>query len=703
MENVERLTKTVLHIENLDCPVCAEALQSDIQKIKGVRFVLVDFVSQTITLEVDSETVLKKVVKTANNFEEVRVLDGDRYASKRKSCAKEWSQIFLSAALLIMGVLLLYLVDGKSARIVVYAAFALAYLCVGYPVLISTAKNVCRGRIFDENFLMTVASIGAFALGEYWEGVLVMLLYQLGELLQSIAVESSRNSVAKLMELKSESATIIVGGEYKQVKPEEIQIGDILLVKVGEKAPVDGVLLTKRALLDTKSMTGEGELKEVLEGGEILSGTINAGGVYEMKATRVYMDSAVARVLDLVENVAASKAKPEKFIAKFARIYTPVVCLCALILATLAPLVNGWVNGYAFEFVRVERWVRSALTFLVVSCPCALVISVPLTYFSGIGACAKAGVLVKGATYLDVLARAKNIAFDKTGTLTEGNFTVCGVDCADGNEQELLAIAAAVERESAHPIAKAFENCKTSYKATDVMECAGQGLIAKIDGKEVLVGKEELLFEYGVSVIKKEDSAYTQIFVARDKKYLGAIYVGDKIKTEAKAVLNELKVLGFERRVMLTGDNHERAEKIAKEIGMSEVSAELLPDEKLKKTEQFKQNGGFIYVGDGINDAPVMMAADCAVSMGKLGSAAAIEASDLVLISDRLNGLPKTIKTARKTRRIVMQNVVFSIVMKGAFMALGALGVFPLWLAVFADVGVMLLAVLNSFRVRNQS
>ena len=701
MENVE---KTVLHIENLDCPVCAEALQSDIQKIKGVRFVLVDFVSQTITVQTDSESVLKKVVKTANSFEEVRVLDGSRYATKRKSRVKEWLQIFISAAFLIAGVLLLRFWEEKGAEIAAYTTFALAYVCVGYPVLVSTAKNLCKGRIFDENFLMTVASIGAVALGEFWESVLVMLLYQLGELLQSIAVESSRNSVVKLMELKSESANLIVDGEYRSVKPEEIQIGDRLLVKAGEKAPVDGILLTQKALLDTKSMTGEGKFREVFEGEEILSGTINAGGVYEMKATRAYADSAVARVLDMVENVAASKAKPEKFIAKFARIYTPVVCLCALLLGALAPLVDGWINGYAFEFLRIERWVRSALTFLVVSCPCALVISVPLTYFSGIGACAKAGVLVKGATYLDTLARVKNIAFDKTGTLTEGNFTVCGVTCVDSNKQELLAIATAVERESAHPIAKAFESCSTPYKATDAVECAGKGLIAKIDGKQVLVGSKELLAERGVfvDVANEEGSAYTKIFVACGGRYLGAIYVGDKIKAEAKTVLEDLERLGFKRRAMLTGDRKERAEKIASEIGVSELSAELLPDEKLQKAEEFKENGGLIYVGDGINDAPVMTLADCAVSMGKLGSAAAIEASDLVLISDRLSALPKAVRIARKTRKIVLQNVVFSIVMKGAFMTLGALGILPLGLAVFADVGVMLLAVLNSFRVRNK-
>jgi Cd2+/Zn2+-exporting ATPase len=307
--------------------------------------------------------------------------------------------------------------------------------------------------------------------------------------------------------------------------------------------------------------------------------------------------------------------------------------------------------------------------------------------------------LVKGATYLDVLAHVKNIAFDKTGTLTEGDFTVCDVESME-SEQELLAIATAVERESAHPIAKACEKCNTSYKATDVVECAGKGLLAKIDGKEVVIGREDLLAERGI-VVEKKETVYTPIFVAYDKKYLGVIYVGDKIKTEAKAVLEELEKLGFARRAMLTGDKKERAEKIANEIGMSEVNAELLPDEKLKKAEELKNNGGFVYVGDGINDAPVMMAADCAVSMGKLGSAAAIEASDLVLISDRLSGLPKAVKTARKTRKIVMQNVVFSIIMKGAFMAFGALGVLPLWLAVFADVGVMLLAVLNSFRVRN--
>ena len=691
--------KKVLHIENLDCPVCAEALQADLQKIKGVTFVSVDYVTQTITLSVSDENAIARVIKKANAFEEVRVLDGGMYESKKDLRLKEWLLIGISTLFFIGGFLLEKLGVGTIAFVFRYVCYAIAYFTVGYPVLISTAKNIVKGRIFDENFLMTVASVGAIAIGETSESVLVMLLYQLGELLQSIAVGASRRSVTKLMELKSESATLLADGEQKIVKPEELQVGDTLLIKAGDRIPADGILISERATLDTKSLTGEAEPRVYKKGDEILSGCINVGGMYEMKVSRPYEDSAVNKILDMVENAAAGKAAPEKFITKFARVYTPIVCCLALALAIFAPLFHGLIVDKLFYFKDVARWVRSALTFLVISCPCALIISVPLTYFSGIGVCAKKGMLVKGATYLDVLAKTKVMAFDKTGTLTEGNFAVRSVNAVGATKEELLSLIAAVERGSTHPIAKAFSEVKTSYKVENLQEVAGEGLSAEVDGAKVLVGNEKLLQDKRIEPQKKE-SNYTVIHVAKDGKYLGYVEVGDGLRNEAKVAVAELKKLGIEELVILTGDNLSRANKMANEVGMVEVKAELLPGDKLKEAEKLKRKGILTYVGDGINDAPVMATADCAVSMGKLGSAAAVEASDLVLISDELTALPNAVKIARKTRLIVVQNILFSIVMKVAFMVLGILGILPLWLAVFADVGVMLLAVLNSFRVR---
>ena len=693
--------RTVLHIENLDCPVCAEALQEDLSKIKGVRDVLVDYVSQTITLDAESETAIAKVVEMANAFEEVRVLDGGRYALKEETHKKDWLRIGVSAFGLAMGLLFENLFKGQLlGKIASCIFYSFAYFIVGYPVLLSTAKNIKKGRIFDENFLMTVASIGAVAIGEISEAVLVMLLYELGELLQAIAVGSSRRSVTKLMELKSERATRLVNGVEESLSPEEVQVGDILIIKSGEKIPVDGILLSETALLDTKSLTGEAEYRTFQKGQEILSGTLNVGGRYEMKAIRPYEDSAVKKILDMVENASQGKAEPEKFITKFARYYTPIVCGLALLIALVAPFVDGLLTEQVFYFKDWARWLQSALTFLVISCPCALIISVPLTYFSGIGTCAKQGILVKGGTYLDTLSKVETIAFDKTGTLTEGNFNILAVHPASSIDgEELLAMTASVERGSAHPIAKAFEGIDSEYSMDEISEVAGQGLIAKWRGQTVLVGNDKLMNAHGVSFEKRE-SISTLVYVAKNGEYWGAIEIGDRIREETKSTLSDLKELGIEKLVMLTGDRKERAEKIANEVGMYAVNADLLPEDKWKIAEEYKKEGALMYVGDGINDAPVMAIADCAVSMGKLGSATAVEASDLVLISDDLSALPKAVKIARKTRAIVLENILFSIVMKLGFMILGVLGILPLWLAVFADVGVMLLAVLNSFRVR---
>ncbi len=696
----EKNGKRILRIENLDCPVCAEALEEDLSKIKGVKSVCVDYVTQTITVDTDSPQTLAQVIKKTNKFEQVRVLDGETHVQKSNHRIKEWLEIGVSAALFAIGFLFSWLNLGRLGIVIEYCCYAIAYLTVGYRVLIATSKNIIKGRIFDENFLMAVASIGALFLGEYREAVLVMLLYQIGEILQSIAVGSSRNSVSKLMELKSDYATVIENGIQKQREPEDLKAGDIVLIKAGDKIPADGILLGEFAILDTKSLTGESEPKQVEKGGELLSGCINVGGVYEMKVTRPYNESAVGKILDMVENATTGKAAPEKFITKFARIYTPVVCCLALAVVLFAPLLSGLITESRLYFKDFFRWLQAALTFLVISCPCALIISVPLSYFSGIGTCAKNGILVKGAVYLDVVAKAKIIAFDKTGTLTEGSFTIANVYAMEKDGQtELLSLVTAVEQGSSHPLAKAFESIVSFHKAEDIFEIAGQGLKAKVDGETVMIGNEKLLSSCGIE-IKTTQGTYTTIHVARGRKYLGYVEIGDKLRSDAKAAVKQLKQLRLDRYVMLTGDNEKRAVNIANQVGMYEVKAELLPDGKLATANELKKQGGLIYVGDGINDAPVMTVADCAVSMGTLGSAAAIEASDMVLISDSLSALPKAVRIARKTRKVVMQNIWFSIVMKTTFMVLGLIGLLPLWLAVFADVGVMLLAVVNSFRVR---
>ena len=700
------MNKTI-KIKGLDCAACAAELEQTLKKINGVLSVVVSFMGQKIKLDYESEETLERVLFTVNHFEEVKVVDetprskeAGRYALNEKSYKKEWLLIAFSVLGLVGGLLLECFYTVFPAQIAKHVLCAVSYILVGYPVLRATLKNLMKGKFFDENFLMTVASIGAVCIGEIFEGVTVMLLYQIGETLQSIAVNASRRSVVELMNLKSEHADVISGGQFKRVAPEEIEIGDLILIKAGEKIPVDGVLLSKTAQLDCKSLTGEAEYRTAKAGDELLSGCVNVGGVIEIRALRQYVDSAVHKILDLVENAASKKAAPEKFITKFSRIYTPIVCLCALAVAVFAPLLDGLLTENAFYFKEFERWFVSALTLLVISCPCALIISVPLTYFSGLGACAKRGVLVKGATHLDVLANTKIFAFDKTGTLTTGEFTIQKVTPAPSmQENELLALAAALERGSAHPIAKAFEKITTTYEATEITEKAGLGLLGVVNGETLLVGNREWLNMHGVACPQTE-SEYTLVYVAKLGVYQGVIEIGDSVRPQVKHAIAALKKQGVSQTLMLTGDKLSRAERVAKETGIDAIKAELLPQEKLEIAENMKKQGTLVYVGDGINDAPVMASADCAVSMGKLGSAAAVEASDIVLISDDLNGLVSGVRVARKTRKIVRENIVFSIAMKMLFMTLGAIGFLSLAWAVFADVGVMLVAVFNSFRVK---
>lgn len=722
--------KTTFKISGLDCANCARELEEKLVALNGVQSATVSFIHEKITLVCDGQETLDRAVEVITHFEDVKIVSQDNAlltTINDENHKKEWILIAISALFFVVGIFCERMLK-MPWQVCAYISYGLAYLPVGVPILIATGKNIAHGRIFDENFLMTVASVGAVCLGEYFEGVAVVLLYQIGETLQGMAVRSSRRSITHLMELKSEYATLLVQEErvcacghchtkdpthvhdhahkteflQKQVTPETLRIDDVVLVKAGEKVPVDGILLTDTALIDTKALTGEAALKRARRGEEILSGCINTGEVFTMRVTRAYDDSAVGKILEMVENASVGKAKPEKFITKFAKYYTPIVCLFALVLAVFCPFFNGLVIGKGFRFVNAERWIQSALTFLVVSCPCALIISVPLTYFAGMGECAKRGILVKGAIYLEALSTARTVAFDKTGTLTEGNFTVCAAQTAQGvTEEELLSTAAAVERFSAHPIAKAFEEISTAFAVERAQEVAGRGVVGYVDGQEVLVGNAQLLAEKGVKTPDVQ-SPYTLVYVSKAGAYLGVIEVGDKIRTETKPTLLTLKRLGKFDLAMLTGDNAERAKKIADEVGMDVVFSGLLPDGKLKIAQSLQQNGGLVYVGDGINDAPVMRVADCAVSMGKLGSAAAVEASDLVLISDNLSALCDGVKISKKTRRIVLQNIVGSIVMKCGFMVLGAFGVLPLWLAVFADVGVMLVATLNALRVRKK-
>ncbi|MGN1053400.1 MAG: heavy metal translocating P-type ATPase [Candidatus Scatosoma sp.] len=732
---------TVLKLENLHCAACAAALEEKIATIKGVKNVRVDFVGQKIFLSAESKTALEKAVKTANAFEKVRVLNGEEAlgAAKTngqstaknaaKSAAKnafglhgkEFTVILVSAVLFLAGIVLDKAFTFTATRVLSYVCYAAAYLASGWRVLLSTAKNIVKGRVFDENFLMTIASVGAVLLGDYAEGVAVMLLYTLGEWLQAVAVGSSRRSVTDLMALKSESANLIKktdgvsaeGAESAEkavsVPPEQLREGDEIIVRAGEKIPCDGVLLSASASVDTKSLTGEAAYREVKTGDELLSGYINAGEVFRMRVTKEYKNSAVARILDLMENSASQKAKSEKFITKFSRYYTPAVCIAALIVAFAFPLYDAFFGGGYTQ--NLARWIRAALNFLVISCPCALIISVPLTYFCAIGACAKEGVLVKGAIYLDVLAKAQIIAFDKTGTLTKGDFAVNAIHAAEPfTNEEVLAFAEAAESNSAHPVARAFAEVyaggaaeKTAYKTLFAKETAGGGIAATLQGEsgryEVLCGKAEFLEENGVTPVRTQSGLSTAVYVAVNGAFAGSVEIGDHLRETAKEAVADLKATGAQKTVMLTGDTAQRAESVAKEAGIDEWKAGLLPDGKLAAANGLKKQGALLYVGDGINDAPVMAAADCAASMGKLGAAAAVEASDVVLVSDDLFSLAKGRRTAKKAQKIVKENIVFSIACKAAFLIGSLAGIVPLWLAVFADVGVMTIAVLNALRM----
>ena len=578
------------------------------------------------------------------------------------------------------------------------------YLIIGYDVILKAVQNIRNGQVFDENFLMMIATFGAFVVSEYIEAVAVMLFYQIGELFQSYAVGKSRQSIADLMDICPEYANLEMDGQIEEVDPDDVEIGSIILIKPGEKVPLDGVVIEGESFLDTSALTGESVPRKVYVDEEIISGCINGSGTLRVRVTKEFEDSTVAKILELVENASNKKAKVENFITRFAKYYTPFVTIAALVLAILPPILlqDNWMT-----------WLERACIFLVISCPCALVISVPMGFFGGIGAASKIGVLVKGSNFLELLSEMDTIVFDKTGTLTNGVFEVTDILAKKTDTKEVLQLAAGLEKYSTHPIAQsicmAYENeaKRTSFSEmniSDVEEISGHGIRGKVDGAEVLVGNAKMMKMFGITR-KKYKGSGTVVHVVKDNNYLGAIIISDTIKDGAKEAIKKMKKAGVSKTVMLTGDRKAAALAVAEDLKLDEVYYELLPGDKVEKVESFiavaDRNAKVAFVGDGINDAPVLARADIGIAMGSLGSDAAIEAADVVIMDDDLRKISRVIKISKKTMSIVKQNIVFALGVKGLILLLGALGMASMWAAVFADVGVAVIAILNSMRTLN--
>ncbi len=586
-------------------------------------------------------------------------------------------------------------------RYLEFALYMIPYFAIGYDILRKAFLGIKNKQVFDENFLMAVATIGAIALGDYTEGVAVMLFYQIGELFQSYAVGKSRRNISELMDIRPDYANIEVDGELRQVDPDEVEIGTVIVVTPGEKVPIDGVVTEGESSLNTSALTGESVPREVKAGDEIISGCINLSGVIRIKTTKEFGESTVSKILDLVENATSKKSHSENFISKFAHYYTPAVCYSALALAIIPPIINLIIGNQA----GFGTWIYRALTFLVISCPCAVVITVPLSFFAGIGGASKAGVLVKGSNYLETLSKTKYVLFDKTGTMTKGVFEVVGVHDNTIDKNRLIELAAYAESYSTHPISKSLQAAYgkeiDKSRISDVKEISGHGVIAKVDGKEVAAGNGKLMDMLGIKYTECEQVG-TKVHIALDGKYAGHILISDVIKPTSKQAIAELKSAGVKKTVMLTGDASDVAKQVADELGIDEVYSELLPDDKVSKVEEYLSKKGekekLAFVGDGINDAPVLSRADIGIAMGAMGSDAAIEAADIVLMDDDPLKIAKAIKISKKCLGIVYENIIFALGVKLVCLILGALGIANMWVAIFADVGVMVIAVLNAIR-----
>ncbi|BBM54457.1 ATPase P [Leptotrichia wadei] len=707
----------MLSIEGLDCPNCAAKIERKINTLEGIKEATVDFLGKKIVVLADeiSENELVELIQTeVDKIEDgVKVfipkVQAGESSSEEEDTGKIKKKLLIGGVLFVLGIFV-----PKTLFIPKLAVFLVSYLVIGGDVLLSAFKNILNGQVFDENFLMAIATIGAFTIGEYPEGVAVMLFYQLGELLQGIAVNNSRKSIVSLMDIRPDYANIKVGEGIKKVSPEEIKVGEIIVVKPGEKVPLDGKIVKGASTFDTSALTGESLPREAKAGDDVLSGFINKNGLIEIQVAKVFSESTVSKILYLMENAGSKKSKTENFITKFARYYTPAVVITALIVAIFPPLL---IQGATFL-----DWIYRALIFLVVSCPCALVISIPLGFFGGIGGASRHGILIKGTNYLEVLNDLESVVMDKTGTLTKGIFKVTEVNAEnnikindfENNKTELtkpllLKYAAHIEKFSNHPIAQSivaeYENSVSKVDENvvkDFEEISGFGIKVNINNHQFLAGNSKLMNLENITFDKKENLG-TAIYLAADGKYIGNILISDEVKEDSARAIKGMKENGVKEIVMLTGDNEAISKNIAEKLGIDKVFTELLPNEKVEKLEEIyktkSEKGKVAFVGDGINDAPVLARADLGIAMGGAGSDAAIEAADVVIMNDEPSKIVTAIKIAKKTKEIVWQNITIAFAIKIVVMALGLFGDATMWEAVFADVGVALLAVLNATRV----
>ena len=684
-----------LVLNGLNCANCARKIEERVGNLEGVKESNLNFTTLTLKVKLHKSYEEEKAFKDINDI--VIGLEPHVVVEKKSKANQEDKKVsFKVEPMLIIGAIIyLVAVLGSFSDTVSLVLYVASYILIGGEVVLAAIKNIAKGEVFDENFLMTVATIGAFAIKEFPEAVAVMLFYQIGETIQGYAVNKSRTSISSLMDIRADYANLLRNGKEEKVNPEIININDVIIIKPGERVPLDGIVIEGESYVDTSALTGESVPRKVTAGNEILSGGINTNGVIKVQVTKVFGESTVSRILEMVENAASKKADTEKFITKFAKVYTPIVVGLAVVIAVFPPLL---LKGAEFS-----EWLYRALVFLVVSCPCALVVSVPLGFFSGIGGASKKGVLVKGSNYLELLKDVETIVFDKTGTLTEGIFAVTEINTNNITEEELIEKAAMAESFSNHPIAvsivRAYGKEVAKDEIKDYEEIPGHGIKALISGEEVLVGNAKLMKEFNVE-FKEVESIGTVVYTAINGEFKGSIVISDKIKENVKEALQSLKRVGVKKTVMLTGDNKNTADKVAEIVGLDQVYSELLPLDKVTKVEELLSSakGKVAFVGDGVNDAPVLARADIGIAMGGIGSDAAIEAADVVLMKDDVSALVDAVNISKKTSKVLWQNIIFALGVKVIVMILSTLGFANMWAAVFADVGVTIIAVINSTR-----
>ena len=694
MENKEELQLT---LEGLNCANCARKIEEKVGKMEGVKESNLNFTTTTLNVKLERKVKEEHAINEIKKI--VEALEPHVKVEKKVSGKTnvQRAKFEVKPTLIIGTILYLIAVIGDFKGALALILFVASYLLIGGKVVLTAIKNIARGQLFDENFLMTVATIGAFSIKEYPEAVAVMLFYEIGETIQGYAVNRSRSSISSLMDIRADYANIIIDGKEKKVSPETVKVEDIILVKPGEKIPLDGIVVEGESFVDTSALTGESVPRKIAVNDEILSGGINTNGVLKVKVTKKFGESTVSRILEMVENAANKKANTEKFITKFAKVYTPIVVALAILIAVVPSI---FIKDALFS-----TWLYRALVFLVVSCPCALVVSVPLGFFAGIGGASKKGVLVKGSNYLELLKDLETVVFDKTGTLTEGVFTVTEINTNNIQKEKLIEVAAMAESFSNHPIAisiiKEYGKEIDKEVIEEYEEIAGHGIKAVINNEEILIGNAKLMNQFNISY-NEVDSIGTVVYCAINGEFKGSIVISDKIKENAAEALINLKAAGVKKTVMLTGDNKKTAEKVGEKVNIDEVHSELLPLGKVKEVEKLlkasNKNGRLAFVGDGVNDAPVLARADIGIAMGGIGSDAAIEAADVVLMKDDINALVDAINVSKKTNKILWQNIIFALGVKVIVMVLGTFGIANMWTAVFADVGVTIIAIINSTR-----